>query len=153
MSFYDVAKSRMYAEEIIEYLVNVVDLPQSFYAKKPKDFPSKKLSSAMVYNQELQNLLKFFLEYITANNPNESFEGLYNFLYFSCLWLRSKMNRSEVEIIKNVTDDKKFQYGIHSYLIRNYTGRRFAVISIDCRRQMANSFEFPSAKRQRTGKT
>ena len=154
MTFYDVAKSRMYAEEIIEYLVNVFDL-QSFYpTKNPKNFPSKKLSTAMEDHQELQNLLKFFLEYITANNPaKESFEGLYNFLYFSYLWLRrSKMNRSEVEIIKNVTDNKKFQYGIHSYLIPNYTGdgRCFAAgISINCHRQIANSIELSSAKRQK----
>ena len=128
-SFYDVAKSSM-DPNIIEYLV------YELQHKRELSFPIREtfyapihLRPTMKTNQELQKFLKFMLEYIVANFPDENethnYSGRYNFLYFlyaglgSASWVPKKIDSSKNahEFLHDLFKTEKFKYGIHSYLL------------------------------------
>ena len=104
--------------EVIEYLVS--RLPSN---RKWKSHSPNNLRTALEINQELQNFLKFLLEYIAANYPDSTFP--YHFLYkvYQNLGLPNIgpniYPTIALKICCDVNQPEKFKYGIHSYLLYN----------------------------------
>ena len=102
--------------EVIEYLVS--RLPSN---RKWKSHSPNNLRTALETNQELQNFLKFILEYIVANYPYSTGNPFYFLLDFYQNLGLPNFNASAIalEIMRDVNQPEKFKYGIHSYLLYN----------------------------------
>ena len=128
-SFFDVAKSSM-RTEVIEYLVSGLQHKKqlSKLVHSWKFLAPNNLTNAMKTNQELRNFLKFMLEYVVANFPNDPRDSLsrYHFLYYLYLglfagsWKRLHQIDFRIialEISEDIRKPEKFRYGIHLYLL------------------------------------
>ena len=102
--------------EVIEYLVS--RLPSN---RKWKSHSPNNLRTALKTNQELQNFLKFILEYIVANYPYSTGNPFHFLLdFYENLGLPNiNAPAIAVEIMHghDVNQPEKFKYGIHSYLL------------------------------------
>ena len=104
--------------EVIEYLVSRLPSDRKWKSHSPNN-----LRTALETNQELQNFLKFLLEYIAANYPDSTFP--YHFLYkvYQNLGLPNIgpniYPTIALKICCDVNQPEKFKYGIHSYLLYN----------------------------------